>query len=208
MHRVAGRHVARVAHDASVAALDDAVAARDGGQRTHRLQRARQTTQLQGIALHASRDRGLQARMRIGQLLAQQLQPALRPHRLQHRAGVAQVGRVRLQPLLPGRLQPAQRFVATPRMRQQARLRPLRVEPQRGAVGTLGKLAQVVGLQRRRTTLQPGHALAEVDPANAAAYREKATKFFLNGLSHPLDAADETRYNGKPVDPLIYLPNR
>lgn len=42
-------------------------------------------------------------------------------------------------------------------------------------------------------------ALDYPDAPNAAAYREKATKFFLNGLSHPLDAADETRYNGKPV---------
>ena len=42
-------------------------------------------------------------------------------------------------------------------------------------------------------------ALDYPDAPRAAEYREKATKFLLNGLSHPLDAADETRYNGRPA---------
>src|SRR5690606_40411176 len=66
----------------------------------------------QGVALQAPRDGSLQAWLRVGQLLAQLLQPALRARRLQHRTGVAQAGGMRLQPLLPGRLQPAQGFIA------------------------------------------------------------------------------------------------
>ncbi len=37
------------------------------------------------------------------------------------------------------------------------------------------------------------------DAPNAARYREKATSFLVNGISHPLDAACETVYNGKTV---------
>ncbi|MBS1371033.1 MAG: hypothetical protein HPZ91_13855 [Lentisphaeria bacterium] len=37
------------------------------------------------------------------------------------------------------------------------------------------------------------------DAPRAAEYRAKAAEFFLNGLSHPLDAASEVRYNGKPL---------
>ena len=35
------------------------------------------------------------------------------------------------------------------------------------------------------------------DAPRAAEYRAKAAEFLLNGLSHPLDAASETRFNGK-----------
>lgn len=37
------------------------------------------------------------------------------------------------------------------------------------------------------------------DAPRAAEYLEKATKFLLNGLSHPLDAACETKFRNRPV---------
>lgn len=37
------------------------------------------------------------------------------------------------------------------------------------------------------------------DAPRAAEYRARAAEFLLNGLSHPLDAAGETKYNGKAL---------
>ncbi len=42
-------------------------------------------------------------------------------------------------------------------------------------------------------------ALDYPDAPNRDRYLEKATAFFLNSLSHPLDAACETKFKGKPV---------
>ena len=42
-------------------------------------------------------------------------------------------------------------------------------------------------------------ALDYPDAPRAAEYRAKAAEFLLNGLSHPLDAASETKYNGKTL---------
>lgn len=42
-------------------------------------------------------------------------------------------------------------------------------------------------------------ALDYPDAPNRDRYLEKATAFFLNGLSHPLDAACETKFRDKPV---------
>ncbi len=45
------------------------------------------------------------------------------------------------------------------------------------------------------------------DAPRAAEYREKATKFLLNGISFPADAFDETCYNGKPAKEYHVGPN-
>ncbi|MDD4097349.1 MAG: hypothetical protein PHC30_01135 [Lentisphaeria bacterium] len=42
-------------------------------------------------------------------------------------------------------------------------------------------------------------ALEYPDTPRAQEYLDKATRFLLNGLSHPLDAACETRFRGQPV---------
>ncbi len=40
------------------------------------------------------------------------------------------------------------------------------------------------------------------DAPNAARYREKGTRFLVNGISHPLDAASEVKFGGKTVREL------
>ncbi len=42
-------------------------------------------------------------------------------------------------------------------------------------------------------------ALEYPDAPRAGEFLEKSTRFLLNGLSHPLDAAGETRYRGRPL---------
>lgn len=50
-------------------------------------------------------------------------------------------------------------------------------------------------------------ALDYPDAPNAERYREKATRFFLNGISHPSDADCGTVFNGKKVSEWHIAPN-
>lgn len=50
-------------------------------------------------------------------------------------------------------------------------------------------------------------ALEYPDAPRAGEFLEKSTRFLLNGLSHPLDAAGETRYRGRPLREWHVGPN-
>ena len=159
------------ADHAAILALQDAVAARDRGQRADRMQRTRQPAQAQRLVLQVAGEQGLRASAQRLQALAQAFDAAAWMASAQHGIRMAQPCAFLLQPTLHriGQSQPG--LLAASCQRIQSCLRTQRMQAQESAVDALCALAQGIGLLRVQLAMQAMQMRQQVGPVRHQQFR-------------------------------------
>jgi hypothetical protein len=162
LHAVAGRCLGNGAHEATVFTGEDRIAARDGGQRADRFERAGQPLHVQLFLPQPPGHCGTGAPGEHGNVLGQRRQAPRGLVRTQCERGMLQARAALFDVPTASRFQPPSGFLQALPQQGQPRLRAQGIQPQGRLVGTLGQRAQVLALQRLQAQVERAQAGAQL----------------------------------------------